>query len=282
MIRVLSLGAGVQSTTLLLMSCLGELPLLDAAVFADTQWEPAEVYAHLDWLTEYARGAGIRVHRVSQGNLRTDAIVSQVRGTKIKGQRWASMPLYTLGPKGEKGMIRRQCTSEYKIAPIERFIKRELLHIKPKCRTPDNSVETWIGISSDETRRMRKPPNKWQSLRYPLIYDVDAPIRLGLHQEGFTRFDCLTWLKNQGFDEPPRSACIGCPFHSDEEWAKIKESPRQWDDACAFDDAIRNCVGMRGKVYIHRSCIPLREVVFDVKKNWDGVRDNECLGMCGA
>ena len=37
--RVLSLGAGVQSSTLLLMACHGELEL-DAAIFADTQWEP--------------------------------------------------------------------------------------------------------------------------------------------------------------------------------------------------------------------------------------------------
>ena len=35
-LRVLSLGAGVQSTALLLMSCKGEIEKLDAAVFADT------------------------------------------------------------------------------------------------------------------------------------------------------------------------------------------------------------------------------------------------------
>lgn len=281
MIKVLSLGAGVQSTTLLLMSCLGELPLLDAAVFADTQWEPAEVYAHLDWLTAYAAKAGIPVHRVSQGNLRADAI-----GTRLNGHRWASMPLYTLGPNREKGMIRRQCTSEYKIVPIERFIKRELLGIKPRCRTPNNSVETWIGISADESRRMRKSKNNFQSLRYPLIQDVKHPIGYAgnkrLFEMGWDRQECKNWLRHNRFPEPPRSACIGCPFHSDEEWAKIKESPREWEDACSFDEAIRICGGMRGNVYIHRSCIPLREVVFDVKKNWDGVRDNECLGMCGA
>ena len=37
---MLSLGAGVQSSTLLLMAREGELEL-DAAVFADTRWEPA-------------------------------------------------------------------------------------------------------------------------------------------------------------------------------------------------------------------------------------------------
>lgn len=57
--RVLSLGAGVQSTTLFLMSLRGELPPLDAAIFADTQWEPKAVYKHLNWLVQLAEEAGV-------------------------------------------------------------------------------------------------------------------------------------------------------------------------------------------------------------------------------
>ena len=47
--RVLNLGAGVQSTTLLLMSIRGEIAQLDHAIFADTGWEPKAVYQHLEW-----------------------------------------------------------------------------------------------------------------------------------------------------------------------------------------------------------------------------------------
>ncbi|WP_433894799.1 hypothetical protein [Streptomyces sp. CA-111067] len=47
-LRVLSLGAGVQSTRLLLLAAEGRLPKLDAAIFADTGWEPRAVYEHLD------------------------------------------------------------------------------------------------------------------------------------------------------------------------------------------------------------------------------------------
>lgn len=50
--RILSLGAGVQSTTLLLMSRHGDIAPLDGAVFADTGWEPQEVYRHLAWLEQ--------------------------------------------------------------------------------------------------------------------------------------------------------------------------------------------------------------------------------------
>ena len=49
--RILSLGAGVQSSTLALMIERGDLPMVDAAIFADTKGEPKEVYDRLDWLS---------------------------------------------------------------------------------------------------------------------------------------------------------------------------------------------------------------------------------------
>ena len=43
-LRLLSLGAGVQSTALFLLACEGILlPKIDGAIFADTQWEPRHV-----------------------------------------------------------------------------------------------------------------------------------------------------------------------------------------------------------------------------------------------
>jgi hypothetical protein len=41
--RILSLGAGVQSSTLALMIARGDLPMVDCAIFADTG---AELYLH--------------------------------------------------------------------------------------------------------------------------------------------------------------------------------------------------------------------------------------------
>src|SRR3954453_22297778 len=74
-LRFLSLGAGVQSTTVLLMALHGEFPdCLDCAIFADTGWEPTAVYEHLDWLEGRAKDGGIPIHRVSAGNLRQDLL----------------------------------------------------------------------------------------------------------------------------------------------------------------------------------------------------------------
>jgi len=49
-IRVLNLGAGVQSTMLFLMLVDGELEPVDIAFFADTGDEPKAVYEHLEFL----------------------------------------------------------------------------------------------------------------------------------------------------------------------------------------------------------------------------------------
>lgn len=74
-LRIGSLGAGVQSTTFALMSAEGLLPKLDALIFADTGWEPRAVYDHLNRLeTEVLIPAGIPLYRVSNGNLRDDAL----------------------------------------------------------------------------------------------------------------------------------------------------------------------------------------------------------------
>ena len=51
LIRILSLGAGVQSSTMALMAEEGEFGVKpDAAIFADTGWEPTPVIEHLEWL----------------------------------------------------------------------------------------------------------------------------------------------------------------------------------------------------------------------------------------
>lgn len=72
--RYLSLGAGVQSSTCLLLAVQGRIPAFDAAVFADTGREPATVYNHLRRLERLAAPAGIPIVRVSAGHIRADAL----------------------------------------------------------------------------------------------------------------------------------------------------------------------------------------------------------------
>lgn len=275
-IRILSLGAGVQSSCVLLMSCAGELPKLDHAIFADTGWEPPEVYANLGWLEEHAKANGIVVHRVRSGDLKQDALVSRVRGTKEDGQRWASLPYFTRGENGD-GQIKRQCTKEYKIEPIERCMRRVILGLKPRQHAPrERVIDQWFGISADEARRMRMSRKAWKRNIYPLC---NIPTQYVPHP--MNRSNCLAWLqRNYPGRTFPRSACIGCPFHSNGEWKRIKQQPDLWKEAMEFDQAIRNMGGMRGQVFLHQSCRPLAEAPID-DENQMNLWDHECLGYCG-
>jgi len=266
-IRVLSLGAGVQSTTLLLMMLEGEIEMADHVVFADVGWEPENVYAHLDKLKVLMEKANIPFHQVTAGNLRADAL-------NPEGGRYANPPFFVKDQEGKMGMVRRQCTSEYKIAPLMKK-QRELAGLVPRQRSKEHLITTLIGISLDESQRMRDPAFDWLRNEYPLI-----DLRM-------TRQDCLKWCKEHGFDKPPRSACIGCPFKSQEEWRLLKEQPKEWADAVSFDKQLRTNEHLverfNGKVYLHRSGLPLDEVDLrtnDEKGIWS-LFDMECEGMCG-
>ena len=263
MLRVISLGAGVQSTTMALMAAHGEIsPMPDCAIFADTGWEPKSVYDHLSKLREVLP---FPVHIVSAGNLRDD-LIAQVNS---KGRRFAAVPWFT----ANGGMGLRQCTGEYKIYPIRSKL-RELLGYKPRQRIPIGSVEVWIGISTDEIQRMKDTRDKWQTHRWPLI---DARMN---------RQQCITWLRSHGWSAPT-SACIGCPYHSDAMWRDMKLSdPISWNDAVEVDKAIRNSGRkMRHDQFMHRSLKPLDQVDFSTPAEKGQIEFGfiqECDGMCGV
>ena len=268
-LRVLSLGAGVQSTTLALMAAHGHFGSVDCAIFADTGWEPAAVYEHLRWLMS-PNVLPFPVHIVSSGNLRQSLIAAG------NGERWASTPAFTrtVDRRGNIsiGMIRRQCTTTSKIEPIRRKV-RELVGLTRERSPKHPVVHQWLGISMDEVVRMKPSREAWQVNRFPLI------------EKRMTRQDCLNWLKSHGYPEPPKSACIGCPFHSDAMWRSMRNNDREaWDDAMEVDRAIRTGLrGIRGEVFLHRSGVPLDEADLSTVAD-HGQLDlwpNECEGMCG-
>jgi len=278
----LSLGAGVQSSTLLLMSCRGELPRLDAAIFADTGWEPKNVYANLyDFLIPEATKAGIPVYVVNRwGNIRENHLKAKFRETKQSGEHryQIDMPVFSLRADGSKGITTRKCTSEYKIKIINRKL-RSLLGYQPRQRIPAGSVVQWLGISTDELRRARISKDRWIDFWYPLIED-----------KRMNRQECRAWLSEHYPDRHvPRSACVGCPFHSNAEWRDLRDNdPEAWADAVEFDKQLRDLdagkdKGLSGKLYLHADCVPLDEVDLSTdEERGQGNWLNECAGICGV
>lgn len=266
-LNIISLGAGVQSSTMALMAAAGEItPLPVAAVFADTQGEPAAVYRWLDWL---ARQLPFPVIRATRGSLAGASV--RLRRSRKSGNTYLSpsLPVFTVG--GDKGgMLRRQCTRDFKIDVVRRAC-RQLMRERSAAITVQ-----WIGISTDEAHRMKDSNNRRFANVYPLI---DA---------GVSRDGCLAWMKRKGYPEPPRSACVYCPYHSDAEWLRLKhEDPPSFLAAVEYERTLSAAVAAATALkvdaaFLHESRVPLDRVIFRPRAKQPSLFGNECEGMCGT
>jgi len=263
--QVISLGGGCQSTTLFLMNLHGEIdPHADFAVFADTGWERVSTYENITRLNQTGLARGFPpIWRVTIGNIRVEMLDS------IHNDH---MPLFTSivtpqlrfdgNDEIRAGQLRRQCTRHYKIHAINTAVWEEYGMVR--------RVQ-WIGFSVDEVARMAPSRVAYITHRFPLI------------EKRMDRADCERWLVEHGYPVPVRSSCIGCPHHTDEEWANL--FPSEWEDACRFDEAIRDkhlhwARNRDNKLFLHRSLIPLRDVRLEKDERNDLLKQDGCDGGC--
>ena len=126
--RILSLGAGVQSSCLALMAQEGltkHKP--DYMIFADTGWEPKFVYEHVEYLKKAITICPLIT--VERGNIREDLIkaANPIPGSREEEKSFAGRvpnpPLFAARKGGRVGMLYRQCTHDYKVIPIQKKIR---------------------------------------------------------------------------------------------------------------------------------------------------------------
>lgn len=258
--HIISLGAGVQSSTMALMAAVGEIgPMPDAAIFADTQAEPASVYKWLDWLEKQLPFPVYRVTKGSLAQTSTTVRISRFGNAYINGQP----PAFVSNGTKRPGILQRQCTQDFKIVMINRQVRA----IRDK-----EPVSQWIGISTDEAHRIKPSRLAYIDHRWPLI------------ELGMSRTDCLEWMQQHGYAEPPRSSCVFCPYHSDAEWLRLKTSePLEFQRAVDYEKEFQSAFDqtrLTGTPFLHRSCQPLDQIAFDgnVKPQFG----NECEGVCGV
>ncbi|MGZ2501774.1 hypothetical protein EHI47_11570 [Rhizobium leguminosarum] len=268
-LRVLSMGAGVQSTTLALMAAHGEIgPMPDCAIFADTESEPAAVYEQVEWL-QSGNVLPFPIHTVTAGSLKKEIEEASIG---LNGMS-ARPPFFVKSKKGKLGQVNRQCTQDYKIDPI-RKMQRQLLGFTPRKRIPDALVEVWIGISTDEVVRAGASWENWSTNRYPLL------------EMRMSRQDCEAWLTKNGYPVPMKSACNFCPYRSDFEWRLLRDrDPVAFAEACAIDELIRGMHEhgkIRGELFVHRSGRPLSEIdLSTAEERGQGSFLSMCEGACG-
>lgn len=269
---VMSFGGGVQTVAMAALAANGEIERPDFCVFADPGNESKLTYRYISTFSKWMAERGLRLIVASRGNLADDVL-------NLKGKRTVplSLPVFTLSPTGEKGMLMRQCTQEYKITIVFRTIRRELGLVRKRLK-PD-AIRVALGISTDEVIRMKPCRAPGFTNCWPLI------------EKRMSRQDCLDYIKKCGLPKPPKSACIFCPYHSDAFWKEMRVSrPDEWDEAVKFDYAIREKwpkmwkkagSKMKSTVFLHSQRVPLNQVKLGAMHDEPDLFGNECEGHCG-
>lgn len=250
--RVLSLGWGIQSFTIAAMAAIGEIePVI--AVHSDTTHERQSTYAFAAKWTPWLQERGVNVITVVPEYAEP---VNRFGGVML--------PAFTQSDKSA-GMLKRQCTDDWKRKPMRQWLQ---------AHREGATVELLMGISLDEVQRMRESDVKYIVNSYPLI------------DKRMTRAACVTWLLAHGLEVPTKSACVFCPFQSRHEWRQVKDNDADWQKAVEVDQYIRSMrlTDSGGELYVHPDMKPLAEVDMRTAEEHGQLSlwENECYGLCGV
>ena len=324
---ILSFGGGIQSTALGLRFINDDIdyPRPDTFIFADTGWERESTYKHVANFSKIVESAGIRFITVSGGNLlevllnpekprpEMPSFINASRWITIDGLRTLLIsdtkkqyrklqkaartqdvliplpPLEKLlssalekfdagvaegkiapGWKEMKtAMLGRQCTQRLKIRPIRKYLKEEMQ------ATKDNPVGQYIGISFDEWHRMTTSDDKRFELLYPLV------------KARISREDCEKYILACGYELPEKSACVGCPYHSNATWESLND--KELEEVMHVEQILNHFIknsplGTRpyfaNGIRFHSSMRPMYERPFDTEKEDVDMLSRD--GVCGA
>lgn len=257
----------MQSTALALMSCENVknpgkhplVPVYDLIVFCDLGKEPPWVLDQVDFIRTACQDAGISFV-VLKAPLYQDYLQD------FGKSRVVSIPFWTIAPDGKKGKMMRNCTMDYKIGLIQKYVRWELLGYKKGQRTKPEDLkahEMHIGFSAEESRRCSENPHKMFVNHFPLV------------KMGLERKDNYAYIRDVWGLETKASACTFCPFHRNFFFQHLKENePDEYTDLIKFDEMLEHeqpNTKINSKLYISRS----RKRIADLRP--DECQDAECF-----
>lgn len=247
--KILSCGAGMQSTALALMACENVknpgkfpcVPVYDLICFCDLGKEPPWVLEQVDFIRNACLDVGIRFEVISSP-LYEDYL------RDFGNKRVVSIPFWTIGEDGKKGRMLRNCTLEYKIGLIQKYVRWQLLGYRKGQRIKPEDIkahEMHIGFSFEEKHRCRDNPNKMFVNVFPL---VDMKLE---------RKDNYAYIKDVWGLETKASACSFCPYHRNYFFQYLKEhDEKEYEDLVDFDEMLEReqpNTKITSKLYISRS-----------------------------
>ena len=212
---VVSYGGGIQSTALVVLA-MRERWAIDEIVHVDlVDAESPRTREYVDYFRRWLRDGYGRDITVVERNMYRDML---------------ARPEFTPVPwhgRRKKFMLSRQCTRQYKVAPLQRYLYD---------RYPAGRIGLMLGISVDEYHRMRDSSAARIEHVYPL---VDARL---------TRWQCRDIIERAGLAVPWKSSCWFCPYRSiRSQWALVQRYPDLAGMARVLEDRINAERRFRGK-----------------------------------
>lgn len=200
---ILNLGAGVQSTTVLLMSHKGFLPQIHHAIFADTKAEPQSVYKHLEWLKSEVK---IPIHVISAGNLETDLINSFASPdtpptTGRKG--FARIPLFIDNGPGYNGdLLAQRYTREDCVAWLKENYPDISVPRSACYFCPFRNKDSWVQLKKNDPKDFEKAIKVDNIIRENNFFDGVPYLTRSL-----TPIEKIKETKDFGFEEEREGHC---------------------------------------------------------------------------
>ena len=246
------------------------VPVYDAIIFCDLGAEAEWVYRQVDFVKTACGLAGIPFYILSEKNLIEDYLKD------FGSKRVVAMPFWSIGEDGKKAKMRRNCTVDYKINVIQKFIRYNILGYKKGQRTREIDIgvhEMHLGFSYEETDRRFSSYNPLYVNKYPL---VDMKL---------TRADNYGYTREEWGLETKASACIMCPFHRNYFYYYLKHNDKNsFEQLVKFDNHIGEMqpkTPIRSKIFVSRSrkricdltedeCNDAKYFTYNNKEIWNG------------
>ena len=232
-VEYISYGGGTPSLALIILNIKGEIkPItgrdkVDEIIFADTGWDRTDTMDQMYEIEKYVKSHGynFKIVQSKYGSLEKYLYNNL---TKNENKGFLPIPYHSK----DKGIGQRQCTNQFKIQPINTFLREKYSKISRVAQ---------LGIHFDEWQRVKDPMAKKDVNRFPL---VDMKLK---------RSDCINIVAETCLPLPPKSACVGCPYLPASRFIELNhENPKDFERA----EKIDTLMNPQGK-YLSNQKIPL-------------------------
>ncbi|HUX54232.1 MAG TPA: hypothetical protein VMV56_07455 [Williamwhitmania sp.] len=232
-LTVLCNGGGTQSCATIVLVYMGKLPKPDLVLMVDTEREKSNV---LSYQEEHIRplcdSMKVEYARVKKSDYTSQDIVDRYGNI---------FPPFFSTFNGKRGKQSAFCSDKWKSEIVKRYLNKRY---GEKSLTK-RGVNHWLGFTTDEVKRIKKPSSKKWLKSYPLI------------ELGLSRNQCIELVVRFGLPKPPRSNCWMCPNMNANSWLSLTP-----DDLARAIEFERELKVKYPHLFLHQSFKPLSEVDF--------------------